>query len=273
MKNIIGLLCLMLSIQGFAQTTFEKTQATRPGQKVQMEFKWPELVNIKTWDKNEIKIVASVSINNGRNDDAFDMIIKEKSNVLYIQSAIKNFKNLHKMIMISRNGEQHFFNTSDWNAPEVQKFLNERGKGGHDYSSNGVIMDIEVSMTIPRNIDLEISSEHTCISLDNVNNPMVINTVHGKVEADFSAINATNPISISSTHGLVDLSLSRNAKANFNIHTNHGEVYSDLGMQVEKPANASSRGPQSLRGKFNGGGATFELASEHGNIYLRKKID
>jgi hypothetical protein len=48
-----------------AQTPVNKTYPVTADQKISLRFDYPELVKITTWDKNEISIVGSVSINSG----------------------------------------------------------------------------------------------------------------------------------------------------------------------------------------------------------------
>ncbi len=54
--------------------TRHKPRSTRrpyqPGQKIAMNFDYPEMIRVSAWDKNEISISGSVQINGGENDDA-----------------------------------------------------------------------------------------------------------------------------------------------------------------------------------------------------------
>src|SRR5882672_1452206 len=49
--------------------------------------------------------------------------------------------------------------------------------------------------------EIETSTVHNGVHLENVTGPLNIKTVHGEIEADFSA-NMKSPITLSSTHGL-----------------------------------------------------------------------
>jgi hypothetical protein len=75
MRAILYML-LFVSAGTLAQTNIEKTVAIPKGNTLVMVFDYPELIKIKTWDKQEVLIKGSVSINRGENDDAFELITK-----------------------------------------------------------------------------------------------------------------------------------------------------------------------------------------------------
>lgn len=125
-----------------------------------------------------------------------------------------------------------------------------------------------------RNLESEIESStvHTGIHLENVTGPLNIKTVHGEIEADFNA-GIKSPIVLTSTHGLVDVTLPVATKANLTMSTSWGEIFVDpaLKIEVEKTGEMVKYSSNKLSGKLNGGGIEIELKSTHDNIYLRKK--
>lgn len=125
-----------------------------------------------------------------------------------------------------------------------------------------------------RNVEGEIESStvHSGIHLENVTGPMTIKTVHGEIEADFSA-GIKSPIILSSQHGLVDLTIPVATKATMTMSTNFGEIFVDpaLKLEVETKGDMVKYSSSKVSGKVNGGGIDIELKSHHNNIYLRKK--
>jgi len=120
--------------------------------------------------------------------------------------------------------------------------------------------------------EIESTTNHSGIVLDNVTGPITVNTVHGNIEGTFTNINQSNPISIVSSHGAIDLAIPTNSKANFKIETNWGEIYSDLDIIIDKGAGKmKSYSGNKVVGTLNGGGVSFQIKSSHGTIYLRKK--
>lgn len=119
--------------------------------------------------------------------------------------------------------------------------------------------------------EIEASTVHNDIHLENVTGPMTINTVHGEVDAIFTTVNQSSPISIVSVHGLVDVSLPANTKANLKLTNTWGEIFTDMDIAFDKSSDASNSSTTRISGTINGGGVTIDLSSSHGNIYLRSK--
>ena len=121
--------------------------------------------------------------------------------------------------------------------------------------------------------ELEVSTLHSGIELENVTGPLTIKTVHGKVEVNLSN-NTKTPVSIVSVHGLIDVTLPVAAKANLTMGTQYGEIYVDPAFKIDfekKNDEWVTYGSGKVKGTLNGGGLDITLSSSHGNIYLRKK--
>lgn len=120
--------------------------------------------------------------------------------------------------------------------------------------------------------EVEISTVHNGIRLDNVSGPMNVRTAHGEIEVTFND-NIKGPIYLSSTHGLVDVSLPASTKANVTLSAGHGEIFVDPNLKLEVPKTGewTKYGSSKVEGKVNGGGIDISLGTSHGNIYLRKK--
>lgn len=130
------------------------------------------------------------------------------------------------------------------------------------YGSKVVIKDIAS--------EIEASTNHSGLWLENVTGPMTINTVHGRIEAIFSEVNQSSPTSIVSVHGLIDVALPGNSKANLKMRTTWGEIYTDLDIAFDKSAD-SEKSATKLAGTINGGGVVLNVSTSHSNIYLRTK--
>ncbi|MEQ8243490.1 MAG: DUF4097 family beta strand repeat-containing protein [Fulvivirga sp.] len=151
------------------------------------------------------------------------------------------------------------------------EYLIKVPKGVTIVFENGSVYSKSVSF---KNItsEIEATTTHCDVRLENVTGPMTISTVHGDIDGAFGTINQSNPISIISSHGDIDLSIPIATKANFTISTNWGEIYSDLEIEIEKTADSMKRYNQNkVNGKMNGGGVNMNISSTHGSIYLRKK--
>ncbi len=120
--------------------------------------------------------------------------------------------------------------------------------------------------------EIETSTVHNGVHLNNVTGPLNIKTVHGEIEADFSA-GIKSPILLSSTHGLVDVTIPASLKVTMNMSTSWGEIFVDpaFKLEIEPKSDWVKYGSNKVNGKINGGGLDITLSSTHNNIYLRKK--
>jgi hypothetical protein len=120
--------------------------------------------------------------------------------------------------------------------------------------------------------EIEVSTVHNAVKLENVTGPLSISTMHGEIEAVLSP-NIKSPISISSMHGLIDLTVPVNIKSNVALSTTYGEIFVDPALKIEmdEKTDMVQYGASKVKGKINGGGLDLTLTSPHGTIYLRKK--
>src|SRR5262245_5204219 len=117
MKKIIATLLVVLPIltNVQAQTKLNKTIPVQSAQKIRMHFDYPELVRVSRWDRNEIVVEGTVSINNGENDDAFIFENETMGGVVELRSYIKDMKNLPQRITVMRDGQKIMFrDKSEW---------------------------------------------------------------------------------------------------------------------------------------------------------------
>lgn len=237
------LLSLMLGAQVYAQTPINKMVPVKSGQKIAMHFDYPELIKVSTWDKNEISIQGTVSINGGENDDAFELIVSESNGTISIKNEIRNMKNIPHRITIFEGSEKIVFK----NKEEFRKYSAEKGKGKYDRMSYGLEMDILIEIKVPRNTDTHVES------------------VYGMVEVtDF-----VGPLTVDATYGGVDVALLERSIGEITAETNHGEIYSNLDTKFT--------GEGSRQGDFHtevsakpGSGPRYNFDSKYGNVYLRK---
>ena len=98
MKINLLILLVFVVVSSFGQTPVEKTVTVQLGQKLMLEFDKPE-VKITTWDKKEILIKGTASINRGENDNAFELLVTTTGPQIKIASNIKDKENLPQRIM------------------------------------------------------------------------------------------------------------------------------------------------------------------------------
>ena len=120
--------------------------------------------------------------------------------------------------------------------------------------------------------DIEVITNVGHIELINISGPVTASTNTGQITAVFSTVNQSNPITLRSTTGDVDVSISSNTRANLELRTTMGTVYTDFDFKVKKSKGLNSiSGQRKIQTKLNNGGVKISLKSTTGNVYLRKK--
>lgn len=248
MRSIIYLL-LLVSTTAWAQTNIEKTVAVPPGNTLVMVFDYPELIQVKTWDKKEVLIRGSVSINRGENDDAFELTSKNEGKETVITSGIKDKENLPQRILIKKGDEEFYFKANDWNDPEVQKFLDENGRE-YVYMSNGIIKEIKLEVFVPRGMQTRIEAKYGLVEIKDFNAPLVVDAKYGGVDATISSANTGELFA----------------------RTQYGEIYSNLDIKLASDWDGTRTPPNKWTevGTKFGSGPKYSLESKYGKVYLRK---
>ena len=237
---IIGLVVATATSHG--QTNFNRTIPVQPGQKINMHFDYPDLIRVSTWDKNEISVQGTVSINNGESDDAFLFENSVNGNVVDIHSSIRNMKSLPQRITIYRDGQKIMFA----NKEELRKYQQEHGSG-YQTMSWGVDIEIQLEIKVPRGMETRVES------------------VYGMVEVkDFSG-----PLIVEATYGGVDAALTEKTAGEITAETNYGEIYSNLDVKFGGDGK-SSRDFHTFVSAKPGTGPRYSFESKYGNVYLRK---
>lgn len=237
------ILFFLFATGSFAQTRIEKSIPVKPGQKARFTFDYPEMVRVSTWDKNEIGIRGTVSINDGENDDAFVLDIDTDGNAVHVRGRIKDMDNLpHRITVVNDGVKTTFKNESEW-----RKFRDEHGKSEYDMMNRGVDMDIALEIFVPAQIATEIVS------------------VYGMVEVR----QFDGPLSVQATYGGVDASIMEDATGELVAETNYGHIYSDLKLQFDA-SRTREEAFHTLVSAKPGKGPAYRFESAYGNVYLRR---
>lgn len=128
---------------------------------------------------------------------------------------------------------------------------------------------------IVRNVssELEITTNHHNIRLEDVTGPMAVKTVYGSIDAKFSSLSQKGSVSLYSVYELVDVSIPSTAKSNIMLSALHGDVYSNADINVESKETKQTHGSCGtgtvIAGTLNGGGVSLNIKSSYEDVYLR----
>lgn len=247
MRTPLLIILTVLSVVTYAQTSIEKTFPLQGAKELFATLDDPNVV-IQTWDRNEILIKGTVSINNGENDPAFELQSSNNNGVLEIRSIIKDKENLPRHIVVKKGDREYVFKAKSFDDPEVQKFLDDNG---HDYSymSNGLLVKIDLQMFVPKNLKTTIDAKHGTVEFKTFEAPLRVIAKHGKVDA-----------TIGSSIG------------NLTARTKHGEILSNLDVKFDQqlfPRKGEDKNWTEITA-HPGKGPDYFLETKHGTVYLRK---
>ena len=230
-----------------AQTKIEKTIPVQSGQKLEMSFDYPELIKIHTWDKQEILITGSVSINRGENDDAFQLDVESKNGTVSVSSSLKDKDNIPHRTIIRRGDEEYYFKTGDYNDPAIQKFIDEHGKD-YTYMSNGIIRDITLEIFVPKGMENTINAKYGLVEITDYNGPLVVNA----------------------TYGGIDASIQQPIAGELVARTKFGEILTNLDVKFNSDGELENHHHWTQIHAKVGNGPRYDFESKFGKVYLRK---
>jgi len=247
--SLIILLILSSGFTAGAQTTVEKSFPIQSAKELSLEFDHPD-VNIQTWDKNEVLIKGTVSINNGENDAAFELQSSNEGGLLRISSLIKDKENLPRHIVIRKGEQEYYFKAKDFSDAEVQKFLADNGRD-YSYMSSSVLITVNLQVFVPKNFKTSVDAKFGTVEFKQFDAPLRVTAKHGKVDA-------TVPPDVGE---LV-------------VRSKHGEILSNLDIRFdERPMDRGKRGGGPKWTEITarpGKGQSYFIESQFGTVYLRK---
>ena len=240
-STLFALITFFAPLTHLAQTPVSKTMPLKTGQQVRLHFDFPELIRVTTWDKNEISITGTASINGGEHDDAFQLITSDDGSSISIKNEIRDMKNLPQRVTVHDGAEKIVFK----NKEEFKKHEQQQGKK-YNQVSYGIDMDIILDIKIPANTQT------------------IIESIYGMVEIS----NFNGPLTVEATYGGVDVAVKEPGVGQITAETSHGEIYTNLDAKFEgKP---SDNDFHTLVSVTPGRGPSYKLDSTYGNVYLRK---
>jgi hypothetical protein len=240
MKIILLSICCLLFIGASAQTTLTRSYPVKQGQQVKLNFDYPKIVRVSTWDKNEVSVVAHVSINDGENDSAFVLEDKIADGAITISNHIKNMKDLPHRYTVIQDGKKTVFRSK-----EDFKEYNRTNPGTRRMTSDGVDMEITIEVKIPANTSTDITSTYGIVEMVNFNAPATVNA----------------------TYGGIDATVAQATTGKLKATTSYGQIYTNLDLKLtDKTQKDFFTSITAEPGK----GPEYNLKSTYGNLYLRK---
>lgn len=237
--RIIGLIVPALLVAGsiHAQEQTRIIEQTLPAgrdQKIELNLRFGDTIVVKGWDRQEVSFRATVSINNGKLNDAFLVDYRDDRRGLRIDVDYDK----EKIREGRRSDCPDSRHTNSWQ---------------HNRSGDGYVVcsRITYEISVPRSAVLRLET----------------------ISADIEMTGLAGSVEAKSISGFVDLSWPEEVGASLSLKTVSGEAYTDLDTIRfrNRKARPPIVGYE-LRGTIGTGadGASVRLESVSGDLYLRK---
>lgn len=240
--TLIGLCMLTFTFYG-QEEVVTKSFPVKKSDKVTLEFKYPELVQIKTWDKNEVQIKSTVFINDGKDNDSFELNSETNRDGITITSQIKDIDKF-------KNGNYYVGGRNDDDGDVTiskngQSITVGSGRGGR---YDGVRISVVLEIMVPKEAELSVNAQF------------------GLVEV----IDLPKTISVEAKFGGADITLLESSIESLWAATSWGQIYANLSQKMRIGGNDMPGKEMTARIKEGIGNKSIKVDSEFGNVFLRK---
>lgn len=199
-------------------------------------------INISSWDRNEVQIDAVKTASSTEKLRAARIEIAGSGHSVDVQTKYPDHTN---------------------NNPASVEYTIHLPRGARLFGVETVNGNIHIDGPRGR---IKAGTVNGKVEAWNAADELDLNSVNGEVKASLSNP-GRNPVKLNVVNGSVSISLASSANAHVKASTVHGGIHSDFPLEVEKSQYAPGATVDSTLGS---GGATIELESVNGSIYLHK---
>lgn len=232
MKTTLLIACLGVLIgPAFAQKIIEKKLPYKPGQRVNLNFRFADNIQIRYSDSPEVSVRIEVTINSGKLNDAL-LVTTESTN-----DEITVATDYDKELMKQGKAED---------CPDARRSSWSNSRDGVRYY---LCSTINYQVSLPRQAKLQVE------------------TISGNIDIQ----GASEAVAAKSISGFVDVSWPKAKGAKVAMKTVTGEVYTDVPIEFTGKRQKHPIVGYPLEGTVNGGGPEVRLESVSNDIYLRTK--
>jgi hypothetical protein len=230
MKQFIGLLALLVSLPIMAQREVETSVTMKPQQDLFLNFKFAETIKVEQWDKQEVAVTATVTIDDGEGDSYFNFKTETSGSTVKVVSDYGDY------------------------------FKNKSKK--NQYGNCTTTTTIKYVVYVPRQVDMEVKS----ISGSLESNAFMGTLTTDLVSGDVTIQKFTGNLFLKSVSGDLDVAFQN---ADVDAQTLSGTIYSDLDIKRDTNKKSRSAYSKVV-GTVNNGGSQVVLETVSGDIFMRK---
>jgi len=246
-NKFITILALTLSLNVQAKVEDEVIKSFTVSERA--EFRLENIngaVEIIGWNKNEIKVIATIVANNQKDRDRITIEMDKNGRGVSV--------------------ETHYKESSGWGS-------NHSGKVDYEVM---VPKAAKLSSIDLVNGSLSIKGVEGKIKVGLVNGSIVatglasdsdINSVNGSIKVSYSSLaKDLDSISLDTVNGSIKLHLPENIDADVEIETMHGSIKNDFGLSADKNMFSG----KNLQGTIGSGDVSISIESVNGGVKLLK---
>lgn len=216
--------------------------------RLDLQFEYPQLVKVKVWDKAEVKIEGTVDIQAGEYDDDFELRTNRSGDRFKLESYIKNKSKWRRNIIYHDDDDDDDDDDGATMITSGNGTTIYTGSKGKRTVRNGVYIEIELTITIPKNMDVWLDARY------------------GMVEV----LESPKQLEVEARYGGVDVTVNETNLRELDAKTQWGQIYTDLKVPVKVGGDDMIGQWMKAHVTTEKGNQRMKVESQYGNVYLRK---
>ncbi len=160
MKHIVYIVLLLVAggPAAWGQKKVEQQLPLSKGQRVHLDFEFATTIDVKTWDEPRVLVKASASVNEGRDDEAYELTAANDGDVLRFVSRLRDKEKLFRRMDSARHLDGITYNGKDLKIKEYYQVY------------------------VPRNVQLSLKTTLGSSTIEHNNGPLAVETVVGNID-------------------------------------------------------------------------------------------
>ena len=238
-KTTLTLFLLLFTFASFAQEAIKVTNYNAAKiNEIDLQFEYPELVRINTWDQKEVKITADVFINDGEDNEKFQIDSQIRGGFLIINSEIKGIDEYNNY-SINRDTDEEGMQITR-NGTTISK----NGK----WRKNSIIISVRLEIMVPKGMDVKIDARYG-----------IVEVLSNDISLDIEA-----------RYGGVDIMVDEKMDLDIMAKTQWGQIYHNLDAKLKADGEGAPGKWMQTAASLNRATKKLYAESQYGNVYLRK---
>ncbi|MCE7997193.1 MAG: hypothetical protein HEP71_34855 [Roseivirga sp.] len=247
-KTFLSITLLVLgAVSTLAQTKINQTFDVKSFDELNLIFEYPELVQVKVWDGNDVKIEGTVNIQNGEFDEDFQIKSSSRNGEFTIESSIKDLKKKRGNYSVYTHSDDDDDDDTSVTVSSKGTTINVGSRKNGTYR-NGINISIELVVTIPRNMKVMLDARYGLVE------------VHESPKA----------LEVDARYGGVDVTINESQSIAFDASTQWGQIFTNLDVPIKMGGDDGMGKWMRAKASLKKGDNQLSVESQYGNVYLRK---